>query len=61
MTLDQTIDRGDTIRSVVTAYFRGDVDRHTAIQKLKNVKPVPISEDGARDILVTLDKLKEKP
>jgi len=61
MTLDQTINRGDTIRSVVTAYLHGDVDRVTAIAKLKSVKPVPISEDGAREILVTIDKMKEAP
>lgn len=60
MTLDQITVRRDTITDVVKAYLGGKVDRVTAVAELKSVKPVPLSDDGARQVLVTLDKLKQQ-
>lgn len=58
MTLDQTVERVRARASILRSFHFGEINRTEAIEKLK--RTAPITDQAAREIIVSYEKLKEQ-
>ena len=58
MTLDQTIEQTRARAGILRSFYFGQINRAEAIEGLK--RTAPITDDRAREIIVSYEKLKEQ-